>query len=138
MNTFLFFRYGIRMLYFFLIQSKSTNIENRVQIRPILYSSLPIRLKIFFRVSDKCIYTYTQYVLSVHSMVEYTQPYTVQLSVCLRTKRFWVRVQLQSYIHIYIYTYIHIHIYIHTDIHIYTYTQIYIHITTKIIKLQNM
>ena len=54
MNTFLFFRYGIRMLYFlfFLIYSKSTNIENRVQIQPILYSSQSIRLQIFFRVSD--------------------------------------------------------------------------------------
>ena len=30
----------------------STNIENRVQIRPILNSSQPIRLQIFFRVSD--------------------------------------------------------------------------------------
>ena len=53
MNTFLFFCYGIQMSYFFfLIQSKSTNIENRVQIRSILYSSQPIRLQIFFRVSD--------------------------------------------------------------------------------------
>ena len=35
----------------FLLFSKSTNIEDRVQI-PILYSSHPIRLQIFFRVSD--------------------------------------------------------------------------------------
>ena len=58
MNTFLYFHYGNRMLYFlfFLIQSKSTNIENRVQIRPILYFSQPIRLQIFFRVSDKAIF----------------------------------------------------------------------------------
>ena len=52
MNTFLFFRYGTRVLYFFLTQSKSKNIENRVQIRPILYCSQPIRLQIFFRVSN--------------------------------------------------------------------------------------
>ena len=39
-------------LYFFSYLSKSTNIENRLQIRPILYSSQPIRLQIFFRVSD--------------------------------------------------------------------------------------
>ena len=40
------------MLYiFFLIWSKSTSIENRVQIRPILCSSQPIRLQVFFRVS---------------------------------------------------------------------------------------
>ena len=38
MNTFLFFRYGIRMLYiFFSYLSKSTNIESRLQIPPILY-----------------------------------------------------------------------------------------------------
>ena len=50
MNTFLYFHYGNRMLYFlfFLIQSKSANIENRVQIRPLLYSSQPISLQIFF------------------------------------------------------------------------------------------
>ena len=46
MNTFLVFRCGIRVLYFFfLIWLKSTNIENRVQI-------WPIRLQIFFRGSD--------------------------------------------------------------------------------------
>ena len=56
MNTFLFFRYGNQMLIFFLIYSKSTNIENRVQIRPILYFSQPIRLQIFFRVSDNTWY----------------------------------------------------------------------------------
>ena len=49
MNAFLFFCYRNRMLIFFLF---STNIENRVQIRPILYSSHPIRLQIFFRVND--------------------------------------------------------------------------------------
>ena len=53
MNAFLFFRYVIRMLYFFFLFSQSTNIDNRVQIRPILYSSQTIRLQIFFRVSDK-------------------------------------------------------------------------------------
>ena len=42
----------IRMLYFFLILSKSTDIENIVQIWLILYSSQPIRLQLFFRVSD--------------------------------------------------------------------------------------
>ena len=41
---------------FFLILPKGTNIENRVQIRPILYSSKPIRLQIFFRVSDNKLY----------------------------------------------------------------------------------
>ena len=51
MNTFLFFRYGIQMLHFF-VWSRSTSIENRVQIRPILYSSQPIRLQIFFSVSE--------------------------------------------------------------------------------------
>ena len=59
MNTFLFFRYGIRMLYFFLIQSKSTNIENRVQIRSILYSFQPIRLQVFLRVSNNKFYKRT-------------------------------------------------------------------------------
>ena len=34
---------------FFPLQS--TNIKNRVQMRPILYSSQPIKLQIFFRVS---------------------------------------------------------------------------------------
>ena len=51
MNAFLFFRYGIQM-FFFLIWAKSTNIENKVQIQPILYFSQPITLQIFFRVSD--------------------------------------------------------------------------------------
>ena len=32
------------------------NTEHRVQIRPILYSSQPIRLQVFFRVGDKYIY----------------------------------------------------------------------------------
>ena len=45
---------------FFLIWSKSTNIENRVQIRPILCSSHTIRLQISFRVSDK--HTYQWYI----------------------------------------------------------------------------
>ena len=35
-----------------IIWEKSTNIENRAQIRPILYSSQPIRLQIFFCVSN--------------------------------------------------------------------------------------
>ena len=60
---FLFFLYGNRMLYFlfFLIQSKTTNIENRVKILPILYSSPPIRLQIFFRVSDNRVYCYNEF-----------------------------------------------------------------------------
>ena len=37
----------------FFLFSKSTNIENKVQIRPILYSSQSIRLQMFFCVSDK-------------------------------------------------------------------------------------
>ena len=39
-------------MFFFFLFSQSTNIENRVQIRLILYSSQPIILQIFFRVSD--------------------------------------------------------------------------------------
>ena len=35
-----------------LFSKKDTNIENRVQIRPILYSSQPTRVQIFFRVGD--------------------------------------------------------------------------------------
>ena len=35
-----------------LFSKKDTNIENRVQIRPILYSSQPTRLQIFFRVNN--------------------------------------------------------------------------------------
>ena len=37
----------------FFYLAKEYNIENRVQIRPILYPSHPIRLQIFFCVSDK-------------------------------------------------------------------------------------
>ena len=43
-------------VFFFLVQS--TNIETTTQIRPILYSSQPIRLQIFFRVSDKDLILY--------------------------------------------------------------------------------
>ena len=57
MSTFLFFRYGNRMLILFFLFGKSTNIKNRVQIRPILYTSQPIRLEIFFRVNDNTWYT---------------------------------------------------------------------------------
>ena len=46
---------------FFPIYSKSTNIENRVQICRILYYSQPIRLQIFFRVSDNTINTKDYY-----------------------------------------------------------------------------
>ena len=57
MNTYLFFRYGNQMLCFFLfvffLFRQSANIEKRVQIRPILYSSQPIRMQIIFRVGDK-------------------------------------------------------------------------------------
>ena len=56
-KTFLFFQYENRMLYFFLfvffLFRQSTNIEKRVQIQPILYSFPPIRLQIFFPVSNK-------------------------------------------------------------------------------------
>ena len=38
---------------FFLFQSK--NIENRVQIWPILYPSQPIKLQIVFRISNKTV-----------------------------------------------------------------------------------
>ena len=51
MNTFLFFRNGNQMLIFFLF-SQRVQILKTVQIRPILYSSQPIRLQIFFRDSD--------------------------------------------------------------------------------------
>ena len=51
MNTFVFSAKEFECFFFFLF-SQSTNIENRVQIRPILYSSQPIILQIFFRVSD--------------------------------------------------------------------------------------
>ena len=55
MNTFLCrLRNSIVVFFFFLIQStKSTNIENRVQVRPILYSTQPIILQIFSLVSNK-------------------------------------------------------------------------------------
>ena len=56
MNTFLFFHYGIRMLYFFFFQ-----------IRPILYSSKPIRLQIFFPVSDK-----TNYLKMLFPRIQYS------------------------------------------------------------------
>ena len=40
-------------LFLFLFKKKSSNIKNMVQIRPILYSSQPIILQIFFYVNDK-------------------------------------------------------------------------------------
>ena len=61
MNTFLFCRYGIQMSFFFsLVYSKSTNIENRLKIRPIFYSSQPIRSQMFFRASDNDDYNPTR------------------------------------------------------------------------------
>ena len=62
-NTFLFFRYRNRIFcLFFLIKSKSTNIENRVQIWPVLDSFQPI---IFFRVSDKKILFFSEISMQV-------------------------------------------------------------------------
>ena len=43
-------------LLFVLLSSKEVQILKTVQIRPILYSSQPIRLQIFFRDSDKTVY----------------------------------------------------------------------------------
>ena len=40
-----------------LLPFQGKNIENRVQIRPILYSFQSMRLQIFFRVNNKIIYT---------------------------------------------------------------------------------
>ena len=59
MNTFLFFRYGNQMLIFLLllfskrVQIFSKRVQTEYKFRPILYSSQPIRLQIFFRVNDK-------------------------------------------------------------------------------------
>ena len=61
MNTFLFLRYGIRMLYFFFLFSQRVQILKRVQIRLIWYSSQPTRLQIFFQVSDKSKYLIKYY-----------------------------------------------------------------------------
>ena len=52
MNTSIFPLRNSNVVFSFLIYSRSTNIENRVLIRPILYSSQPIRLQIFFRAND--------------------------------------------------------------------------------------
>ena len=47
MNTFLFFRYGIRTFFSHLVKEYKCRVEGT-----ILYSSQPITLQIFFRVSD--------------------------------------------------------------------------------------
>ena len=52
MNTSIFPLRNSNVVFSFLIYSRSINIENRVLIRPILYSSQPIRLQIFFRAND--------------------------------------------------------------------------------------
>ena len=69
MNRSPFFRCRIRTLYFFLIQSKSTNIENRVQIRPILYCSQPIRLQISYICSFSLILFVFSHILHIFSLI---------------------------------------------------------------------
>ena len=56
MNTFLFFCYEIRKLYFFSNLVKEYKYWKQSTKRQILYSSQPIRLQIYFCVSDNIIY----------------------------------------------------------------------------------
>ena len=109
MNTFQFVCYGIRMLYFFLIYSKATSIENRVQIQAILCPLSQWDHRNFFYVINKYTFKYTNTLTQTHTYIANTMiclGYTIVV--------IWWYLVITSLTQQHIYTYTCIQTYIQT------------------------